>query len=144
MPDELKVFVNDLEREAIEARCYIGWTAAGLAVGSLAAVGLGTALGGLAGLLYASKTCKPIVNKIKPKISQTGRFITPEELGKFHAELQKITPVTQDEAHRLAVIVYKSGALKNLGNSSLRNKHSPQELKSGILSILKTTRAVRA
>jgi hypothetical protein len=93
---------HDLVQIVVQNQCYISWIAAGTTGGSLVEPGVGTLVGFLGGLLWASYTCKPIAK------SMTGvqRFLKDADLRAYHAELSKITPVSRDDALKLAGLAF--------------------------------------
>ncbi len=101
--------VHDLRKIAVQNACYISWVGAGAGMGAFigsGAVGLGAApgalIGGLGGLIWAIKTCKPIADKAGELM--TTSYLTESELQRFRTSLQPFAPVSRDQALALAKI----------------------------------------
>ncbi len=101
--------VHDLNKLALENRCYITWVGAGAGMGAFigsGAAGLGAGpgalIGGLGGLLWAIKSCKPISNAASELM--TTSYLTETELQRFQTSLQPYAPVSRDQALALAKI----------------------------------------
>jgi len=102
-------FVHDLQKMALNNACYIAWVGTGAGLGAFVGSGAGgvgagpgALIGGLAGLIWAVKTCKPITGKAGQLM--TTSFLSEDELRGFQSKLQPYAPVTREQALALAKI----------------------------------------
>lgn len=102
MSDE-KQIMHDLVEMAISNKCYVAWVSAGTTLGSLVKPGVGTLVGFVGGLLWASYTCKPLsVNAVNHQ-----RFLSEADFQRFHKQLGTYYTVSRDEAFALACLAAK-------------------------------------
>jgi len=102
MGDE-KEMVHDLLQVVIKNKCYLAWTVAGATLGTLVKPVTGTVIVGLAGLLWASYTCKPI----SEGVADSQRFLGESDFRSFHDGVNKYSPVSREEALALAALAVK-------------------------------------
>jgi hypothetical protein len=101
--------VHDLQKLAFSNACYIGWVGSGAGLGALwgsgaalVGAGPGAFIGGVAGLIWAIKTCKPATSAAGELM--TTSFLTEGELRAFQERLNQYAPVNREQALALAKI----------------------------------------
>ena len=97
--------VHDLRAIALRNKCYLGWAASGLVLGSVVKPGVGTVVGFLGGILWGVYTCKPIAQNAADR----QRFISESDFVSFHRQINVYHVVSRDEAFALAALVSTQG-----------------------------------
>lgn len=135
-PSDFTKDLIDLERSAINSTCYLKWIGLGAAGGTLVKPVTGTVIGALGGLIWASMTCKPITDHVRPQASQGSRFITRSSLLAFQEKVSAVQPVSEEEALGLAVLAFKEGKI----SSNSGGQCSGAELNRGLAAVLDVMR----